>query len=414
MLVRKYTYHILWVTLLGLLGALVAPSGTSAQVDNFTYFIPYPTDLLDDQFNIANADNDFTDDDIYTTISIAVQRSDTVIYYDHWEGTGPDSGLEGILTVPSQTSTQIWGDDNSDNGIPPGYTADKLDDGDIIVLQNKVPLPRDPAQFFFDGGDKLTAVGGTVAVTLAVWPESAGILFAGAWELYPTSDWQTDYSFPIGQDLASLRPGFGIVGYSVQALSPNTVLEIDLDGDGTSDQTETIVQAGGHFTDIDGVLTGTSIKASSPVQVHALTGNNSPGIDFEARAYTIRPCQGLKNDYLAPRSSDGDYWLYNPDTTTPLTVTVTTSTTVTSLAIPAGSTERFPPGNALMQSTGVRFTSTDGRPFCAVAALDASSAQDWGYPVLPIDDLTTQTFIGWGVGNVNDPPDNDESRVYVT
>ncbi|MDX1522093.1 MAG: hypothetical protein R3264_10735, partial [Anaerolineae bacterium] len=32
----------------------------------------------------------------------------------------------------------------------------------------------------------------------------------------------------------------------------------------------------------------------------------------------------------------------------------------------------------------------------------------------PIDDLTTQTFIGWGVGNVNDPPDNDESRVYVT
>lgn len=408
----------LWLA--GLAGgwALLGPQPAQAQVDDFTYFIPYPADQLDDQFDIANNDNTFIDDDILTTISIAVQRGETIIYYDHWEGAGPDQGLETVLTSPRQPSTQVWGDDNPANGLPPGFSTDLLNAGDVIVLQNWVTLPRDPGQFFFDGGDKFTAVSGSVAVTLAVWPELSGSLFAGAWELYPTSRWNSRYTIPIGQDLAGSgpgqRPGFSIVGFNVQALEPNTTLQIDLDGDGTFEQSETIAASGGHFTQISGTQTGAVIESSAPVQVHVLTGNNSPGVNYEARAYTIQPCRQFRNDYLAPRSSDGDFWLYNTDASTPLTVTAQTPTTVTTLIIPAGRTVRYPPSGPLLGATGVRFTASDGRSFCALAALDESSAQDWGYPVLPVPDLTTQVFIGWGAGNVNQPPDGDESRVYVT
>ena len=253
---KWHNISIFLAALLGIFGTLWFNLQAYAQVDGFTFFTPYPADLLDDQFDIANADNDFVDDVIITTISIAVQRGDTVIYYDHWEGTGTDSGLEAVLTAPIQPSTQIWGDDNPANGIPPGFSIDLLHAGDVIVLQNGVRLPRDATNFFYDGGDKFTTVGGAVAVTLTVWPELSGTLVAGAWELYPTSRWATTYVIPVGQDLAGSgigqRNGFRIVGFNVRALFPNTTLYIDLDGDGTVDFTETIADSGGHFTQIRG------------------------------------------------------------------------------------------------------------------------------------------------------------------
>ncbi len=401
------------------LGAIWLPLHAYAQLDDFTYFIPYPADILDNQFDIANADSNFVDDSIITTISVAVQRDGTVIYYDHWEGEASDKGLEPVLTTPSQASTQVWGDNDTSNGRPPGFTTDQLKAGDVIVLQNTIPNPRDSTKFFYDGGDKLTAVGGSIAVTLANWPDSAGSLFAGAWELYPTSQWADSYVIPVGEDLAGIGPnqraGFSVVGFNVQSVQPDTTVEIDFDGDGVPDSTQVIPTSGGQFTQIDGVQTGTKITASKPIQVHIFTGNDQPGVNFEARAYTIPPNHALSNDFIGPRSSDGDYWIYNPDPVTPLTVTVQTISTTTSLVIPPNTTHRYPPNSdPLLFETAVRFTTPDDRAFCALAAFDESSAQDWGYPLLPIENLTTQTFIGWGVGNDNDPPDGDESHVFVT
>ena len=66
-------------------------------------------------------------------------------------------------------------------------------------------------------------------------------------------------------------------------------------------------------------MTGATINASDPIQVHLFTGNDQSGINYEARACTVPAGHDLSNDYLGPRSSDGDYWLYNGDPTTPLT-----------------------------------------------------------------------------------------------
>ncbi len=131
------------------------------------------------------------------------------------------------------------------------------------------------------------------------------------------------------------------------------------------------------------------------------------------RGYTMVPVDQWTHDYLAPRSSDGDFWLYNPNDSE-LEIKVETALTAsTTLTIPAKSTVKYPP-LGLSTATGIRFTSTDERHFTALAALDENDLQDWGYALLPSNRLVTQALVGLGLGNVNQPSDADESRIYVT
>ena len=391
------------------------PAGVS--IDSFTFFIPYPAEMLDDQFDAGYAGASLIGNDIETTISIAVHRSGSIIFYDHWE-----DGLESSLTMPIQPTTQIWGDDNPDNGIPPNFSTDVLSSGDVLILRNVVALDgagrRDPAELFFDGGDALISVNGSVAVTLAVWPEGPGILYAGAWPLYPTNRWGTDFRIPVGTDLASLRPGFTVVGLNVQAVQNETRVQLDLDADGSFEEKISLAR-GQQFTSINGVRVGAQLQASDPVQVQLLTAN--PASEYEARAYTIFPFSQSSDDIIAPRSSDGDFWLYNPHDST-LEISVQTFTSTSVITVPADSTVKYPPVG-LSGPTGARFTSSDQRTFTGVAALDETDSQDWGYALLPLNRLTTQTLIGLGLGNNVDPPGPDssipgstgfESRVYVT
>ena len=144
--------------------------------DAFTFFIPFPAMELDDLFNAgfdgsswSDGDNysPLIDDDIVNVISIAVDRSGTIIYYDQWE-----DGLEDHLTSPQQSSTQIWGDNNPTNGIPPGFATDVLNANDVIELKNQMTpaLMGHIAAGYYDGGDVLTAVDGGIVVTYAAWP----------------------------------------------------------------------------------------------------------------------------------------------------------------------------------------------------------------------------------------------------
>ena len=390
------------IALLGCLTSLAPAHAT--RIDAFTFFIPYPSEALDDQFDAAHHTS-FKGSDITTTISISVLREGSVIYYDHWE-----DGLERNITYPTQTSTQVWG---------------PLSAGDVIPLQNAVPVePRDPRLVLFDGGDKIVSVGGAVAVILAVWPETVpepgtgdpipGILFAGAWELYPTSRWGRDYVVSVGEDVNRAEGSFGVVGLNVQALKGGTSVDFDLDADGHFEITGHPLDEGGQFTRVRGVNAGAEVRASSPVQVHVFTGN--PVNSYEARAYTMLPRDQWTNDYLAPRSSGGDFWLYNPHDDD-LLVAVQTISASESITVPAKSVVKYPPVG-LSTATGVHFTATD--EFYGVVALDDTEDQDWGYPLLPVENLTTQALVGWAPSDHNDPPgppgdpNPDESRLYVT
>ncbi|MBE7469417.1 MAG: IgGFc-binding protein [Anaerolineales bacterium] len=435
---KKHIRLVLWATILGGIASLWILVQAQAQsneqgggrIDAFTFYIPYPADILDDQFETALSDAppdrppSLIDNDIITLISIALDREGSVIYYDHWE-----DGYESNLSQPTQASTQIWGDNNPANGIPPGFTTDLLatpgtSQDDVITLRNTVALPRDPGAFFYDGGDLLTSEGGAIAVTLSFWTADPGPgpLFMDAWELYPTNRWGARYRVPVGEDLAGTGPnqrlGFDIVGLNIQAVTDNTSVQIDLDNSGDFETTVTLDQ-GEQFTRLgtegppgsNSVLAGANIRASNPVQVHIFTGN--PASRYEARGYTIVPVDQLTSDYLAPRSSDGDFWLFNPGDDD-LEVRVQTAITGTeTIIVPADSTIKYP-SVGLSAATGMRFTATDGRPFSVLAAFDENDVQDWGYALLPFNRLATQALIGLGLGNVREPPTNNQSRIYVT
>ncbi|GIK42094.1 MAG: hypothetical protein BroJett011_59270 [Chloroflexota bacterium] len=414
-------------------------NSTGGRIDNFTFFIPFAADLLDDQFEVGLSDTSppprppsLLNNPIVMVISIAVDREGSLIFYDHWE-----DGLEANLTQPTQSSTEIWGDDNPANGIPPGFTRDllasaALPNDDVITLRNTVELPRDPTfscgvtrVFCADGGDVLTSEGGAVAVSITFWtaPPGPGPLFTDAWELYPTNRWGTLYQIPIGENLAGTgpnqRPGFEVVGLNVQAAEDNTEVQLDLNADGIFEETK-ILNEGEQWAKLgtevgigpESVLVGATVKSSAPVQVHVVAAN--PQSRYEMRGFTMVPVDQLTNDYLSPRSSDGDFWLYNPNPDN-LAVRVETSIAApTTIVITGNTTIKYPPAG-LSSATGIRFTATaQDHSFYVLAAFDEQDTQDWGYAVLPFNRLDTQSLVGLGLGNVNVPPDGDESPVYVT
>ncbi|MDX1521330.1 MAG: hypothetical protein R3264_06860, partial [Anaerolineae bacterium] len=111
----------------------------------------------------------------------------------------------------------------------------------------------------------------------------------------------------------------------------------------------------------------------------------------------------------SPRSSDGGrYWLYNPGGSA-ITITPTSNTgPLAPIIIPAQGTALLEPG----ATTGIRLQGTGN--FYAVVTLDDDFVQDWGFAIQPVENLTTQVLVGWGVGDSNNPPTTDHSRVYVT
>ena len=65
--------------------------------------------------------------------SIVITGDGTLIYYDQWE-----DGYETDLAHPAQSTTQVWGDGNDANGIPPGFTHDPVSftNGTVLTLRN--------------------------------------------------------------------------------------------------------------------------------------------------------------------------------------------------------------------------------------------------------------------------------------
>ena len=161
-----------------------------------TFFVPLPE--LEVQTSLKSVDtNNAVGNVMRSIIAIVATGSNTIIYYDHWE-----DGYEPDMANPIQSSTEIWGDDDPGNGIPPGFAVDLINAGDVITLDNNVSLPRDPSQILYDGRDKF---GGTlaVAVTRASWALNPGVVLAGAVEVYALRDYGTQFKVPVGEDLSS-------------------------------------------------------------------------------------------------------------------------------------------------------------------------------------------------------------------
>jgi hypothetical protein len=237
--------------------------------DSFTFFLPFDADDLSAQFD-AGFNNLPIDEDLVVTTSISVMRPDTtLVYYDHWE-----DGLEPNIGVRTQLSTEVWGNGDASDGAPQNIPSDVFSPGDDVAVQRStldVPLSDPPSTPYpYDGGDQIVAVGGSIAVSMLAWPEILpfgfdGILYAGAWELYPTSRWGTEYVIPVGENLAGSRAGFTVVGLNVQAVEDGTTIDVVVPGGITDSAT---LDRGENYSLSSGINAGTTVSATGPVQVH--------------------------------------------------------------------------------------------------------------------------------------------------
>ena len=371
---------------------------------------------------------------IDSTISLSTQGDNTVIYYDHWE-----DGLEVDLNNPTQSSTEIWGDNDPSNGIAPGSATDILSAGEAIALNNEVPvLPeRDSSEILYDGGDKVGA-SEVIVTTRTAWANKSGTLLAGAWEVFDTSKFGTSFIFPIGENVDSgTSQIFEYVGLTVTASENGTVLNIDADGDGNQDVDVVLNEGESHFVD-GGINAGGTLTADKPVQSHLVSGNISASPDasgsrtyYASRWFTLYPDAQWSNSYYTPVGdtvkNQTNVFVHNPNDNA-ISVNYeyrdSNNDLVTkSFDIEAGEVYL----HELESTSGYHFYTDDLKDIFAASSTVSSgnirrqgnnATYDWGHNVISEGNLTPVVAMGWAPGsddrNNDDAPDENSSPVWVT
>ena len=91
------------------------------------FFVPLPESAVDAALTSVGASTTGT---MHSVISITAVADGTIVYYDEWE-----DGFEPVLESSVQSTTQVWGDNDPSNGIPPGFASDILDAGSDNCLR---------------------------------------------------------------------------------------------------------------------------------------------------------------------------------------------------------------------------------------------------------------------------------------
>ena len=167
------------------------------------------------------------------------------------------------------------------------------------------------------------------------------------------------------------------------------------------------------------ILVGDTVNATAPVQGQLMVGEpreGGYGGNLEMRWFALYPTADWSSSYFTPvgqSSVAGDrtsVWLYN-DGVSAIDVNWETKTGTGGppLVVDPKESVRFDiPGD-----TGVHFWSAGHEPFFAVSTVNAADNDpngtdndtwDWGFALIPEDQLTTQALVGWGPGNSNVPP----------
>ncbi len=392
----------------------------------------------------AIKDNHEVDGKICSTVSLVATADYQVVYYDHWE-----DGYEADLVHPVQSTTEIYGDGDPENG---GSGDDILYAGDDINLTSDqgltgesdltgyVPVDtgRDPAYLRYDGGDHIFTSGSSVALSHAMWPFGNSQI-GGAWEVYSQQAYAGAYSYdiPIGEDLYHFGGGdtgtygdFRNVYLQLSAFEDNTTVSINNGVDVvnlTLDRGQTYASMGyidSESADSITINAGTTIHTSKPTQVGLMTGSDSSS-GFQGRFIVVLPEQQWGADYVVPVPSgnpgdEAEIYLSNPndfeitinayDKFTQTTFAIS-PTTFISATIPYSKKRG---GEFVGSGSAARFISPDGVFGVVVAADTSGTNYDWGFAGIPAKYLTADYYVPWAPGDANTPPQNNGSPVWVT
>lgn len=376
-----------------------------------TFFVPLPEDQLRSSFQALYSSVGSTID---SSISIAPIQGDLVIYYDQWE-----DGYESDLEAPAQATTQIWGDNNAANGIPPGFATDVLTASSVITLRNLISLPRSSGTIRYDGRDRIGA-SKPLAVTRFAWATSPGSVLSCAVQINGLAEFGQEFESPAGQNMpnSAYNQMFEHVSMFIMASQDATTVQIDKDANGTF-ETTTVLNRGQSYHVSSGVLLGARVSSTLPVQVHLCTGD--AGANYEARWLSLYPRTSWTHRYYTPvgttvSTDAAATFLYNPNATS-ISVKYQTLGGSGTLSVPAKGTTLY----TMPSNTGATFYTDGASPpsFFAFGAMDTDQSgssntyYEWGFSLVPDTFLTPALKIGSAPGAGDQPISGNGSPVWV-
>ncbi len=398
----RFALVLLGAILLGL-RALAGPAVIQ------TFFVPFSEDQLFSFYTNVNTATS-VGSNIVNVISITVAQSNTVVYFDQYE-----DGYEADAANPTQSTTLVWGDGITNNGVAPGTTNDLLRSGAVIVLQNTNLTPRSTNLVTYGGRDKISA-SGPIACSYISWSlasaSSPSTLIAEGVDLYDTSNFGLDFISPLGTNVSSSNALFNVCQLAIMPAQDATTVRVDSDANGTFDSTN-LVNAGSGLI-IPSIRAGARVSADKPVQCHVLTAVRPSS--YATRWYTIYPPSLWDNEYFNPVMTRGTghvtrAFLYS---TGALTVVASQIGSTNNISLAAGAFGEY----EAPTNSGSRFTSSNS--FYAVLAVDsggasnALSSYDWGCVMVPADSLTPSVLVGWAPGSDFTSARTNSSPVWVT
>ncbi len=423
----------------------LAPPARSAAPAGYTeYLIPFDEDVF---VYITDPLVQATVDPIpgnYTTHSLIALTSwsDATVYVDHWENgytydaNNPDATADEKYTMtPGQALNfesaaiprpRTGADGNTYIGAAGNCTAQPAP---------ATPVFRNTPNFCYDGRDRIMVVGGATTLTRAGWinspnpPPDLGVRAAIGEEVYPLAPQLVRYILPFGED--ATRPDYERVIVTIQATEDNTILQLDLNGDGTFDSfnpqngyrtartscapgclVPTITLNRGQTyvldRDSDGVLGGTLNKdavilGNKTLQVEYFYGeaNSNP---YNTRAVSAYPRGFWGREYYAPAdgaaAGNTDLLVYNPDAANTITVNWQTTTGTGSFTLAPRERGFFQNKTGAYVPNGSGVYLRSGGTFWGTSDIDSNSGNyDWGYSLVPSYLLVDDQTVAWAPGN---------------
>lgn len=387
-------------TAFSLLISLVLPAGVEAGVVTgySEFYIPGGEEQLFAIFqDLPTNSKPNPANGMHAVISVTATTDDTTLYYDHWE-----DGYDLDPNDPASTADET-------------YT---LSQGDVQRFESSsIPVNPRGTDVYYDGRDRLLVSGGAVTVTRASWPQSTGTIFALSWEIYPTKPFLTNYTIPVGEDLAAAPTNYDDFDRAyviVQSTTDGNNVQIDDPRTAGVDVSTTLNQGG--VTQLHHIGAGTTVAADQPVQVQFMVGDRKS--TFEVRGYTAVPDSLWDTEYYSPVSGfaqgNSDLYLYNPNAFT-ISLTYEDSQGSGSFTIPARSTRAYSSGAGrfVPQASGVYVRSDS--VFWGIGSGDTESqSYDWGFSLVPVWSLTDEYYLGWAPGTSAAIPTSNGSPLFIT
>ena len=362
---------------------------------------------------------------IQTVIAITATSNGTVVVYDQWE-----DGYETNINNPTQATTRVWTynngwfvdtnrDGNQNNSEAAVSETGIRVTGQSIILSNAVN-PTTPATVDFDGRDK---VGSTkaISVTRAGWSSTPGTVLAGAVNVIDSGNAGKVYTLPVGQNIETVAVGthklFEYTSAHIIATQDNTVVNIDKDGNGSTDITVILNEGQSYFVN-GGLNAGAKVTADKGVGVYLIAGDVASS--YENRWFALTADEQWASSYYAPvgttlTANPAYVLIYNPEGANIQYETAFGSGTIATTGSSGttwASNSTTKSSYFLMPASAARFFTTDTvsaggalKRFYAVSVIDAdatdNATHDWSYSLVPESYLTDKFVVAWGPGADN-------------